>query len=189
MSQGPKYPSTVAPEGYYDGLIDRVRSNLMPTLQPYLERATHVLELGSGTGIHAGVYAEAFDNIQSLQPTEADAFLVGQCRDNAGPVNERLTVKSSQPTTKLLHAQVLDVLEDPDWRNLAKHLPSRSKWDTVLINNCLHMIPFPQGATAIFRSLERLTTPDATFLASGPFKSDKGYFSRSDEEPANMAGS
>ncbi|KAM0790698.1 hypothetical protein ACM66B_004556 [Microbotryomycetes sp. NB124-2] len=181
MSQGPKYASTVAPPGYYDGLVDRIRTNLIPALKPYLEQATHVLELGSGTGVHAGVYVQDFDNIKSLQPTEADDILVNECRNTAKQTNECLVTETSIQRPRLLDARVLDVLQDEDWQDLARNLPSDgSQWDTVLINNCLHMIPFPSGAASIFEHLQQVTTPDAVFLASGPFKSDQGYFTESD---------
>ncbi|KAK4057086.1 hypothetical protein OIO90_001986 [Microbotryomycetes sp. JL221] len=173
---GPKYPSTVAPQGYYDGLAERIRQNLLPGLQPFLSEAHNVLELGSGTGVHAALYVQDNSNLNSLQPTEADEYLVGQCRQNAQSSSEQAT----GPTIR--DPVVLDVLDEQNWVALKDKTTHTDRYDLVLINNCLHMIPFPKGSAMIFKHLNDITTSGAVFLASGPFKSDNDYFSESDRQ-------
>lgn len=127
MSTGPKYYSTVAPEGYYEGLAERVRANLLPALDPFLSKSRRALELASGNGSHAKLYTETYPELE-LQPTEADEYLCGECN---------LTNDGNAGVAKAI---VLDVMEDGYWHEL-EQAASASKYDLVLANNCFHMIP------------------------------------------------
>ncbi|GAA6006204.1 uncharacterized protein JCM10292_000020 [Rhodotorula paludigena] len=187
-SQGPRFPSTLAPEAYYDGLVPRFQSTVLPSLAPFFTslpaptspgRPVRVLELASGNGTHALLYAREFapQGIE-LQPSECDEWgcervdaLVAQQQSGGERARVRKAVK-------------VDVLDEGDWEALSGKAKEEGTFDLVLGQNFVHMIPFPSGPRAIFRSLlaHKLVSPSRGKLVFyGPFKHDAGFFSPSDE--------
>lgn len=87
-----------------------------------------MLELASGTGVHAKLYSEQFP-VLTFQPTEADAYMVAQCNDG------------TSETDKVSWCRKLDVLEEEDWKGIEDIAEKEGKFDLVLMSNALHMIP------------------------------------------------
>ncbi|BGP42055.1 hypothetical protein JCM10450v2_006141 [Rhodotorula kratochvilovae] len=176
----PRFPSTLAPPAYYDGLVERFSHAVLPPLAPYffaLPRGSRALELASGTGIHACLYARTFPQIE-WQPTECDEY---GCRKIDETVRE-------EGTEGVRDAVEVDVMQPQGWQALRERLDERgvegeNAYDMVLAGNVIHMLPFPDGPKQIFTSLlaHRLVSPRAKLLLYGPFKHDDGFFSASDE--------
>lgn len=134
---GVKYPDTLAPQGYYEGLVDRISLNLVPVLKPYLTQTQHadVLEISSGNGTHIAVYAKAFEgHVASWTPTEADQSMRRECDSTLN----RLLQGTPHVRARVQPTRVLDVMDNQAWSSLQS---ARKQWDIVLAHNCIHMIP------------------------------------------------
>ncbi|GAA5942833.1 hypothetical protein JCM10213_002965 [Rhodosporidiobolus nylandii] len=186
----PKHPSTLAPVAYYDGLVDRLTTALLPVLEPYFtEPTTHrVLELASGNGTHAALYAQTWPAVV-LQPTECDEY---GCAEVDRTAREKSVQKAAGEKGGVRKAVLLDVLEDDGWRAVEEALEkeessgAKGRYDLVVGSNFLHMVPFPEGPRSIFSHLLPLVSLSARFIVYGPFKSDEGFFSKADEDFDNM---
>ncbi|TNY22904.1 hypothetical protein DMC30DRAFT_414644 [Rhodotorula diobovata] len=179
---GPRFPSTLAPPQYYEGLAERFSASVLPTLSPFFAAlprpGARALELASGNGTHVALYAQTHPGIE-WQPSECDDF---GCR----AVDE--TVRREGIENVVQEAVRVDVIEGEGWEALRRRLDGESDdvkeaFDLVLGNNFIHMIPFPEGPRRIFTSLlsPSLVSPSAKLLLYGPFKHDTGFFSPSDE--------
>ncbi|KAK4336323.1 hypothetical protein RTBOTA2_005100 [Rhodotorula toruloides] len=184
-ADGPRFPSTLAPDAYYEGLLDRLQTALLPTLDPFFSSlsslssssSSHplVLELASGNGTHATLFTRSYPSL-SIQPTECDSFGVKR-------INETVARDGAERVRRAIR---VDVMSDGDWEGLGRRLREEEgegkRYDLVFGSNFLHMVPFPDAPHRIFRLLltHSLLTPTAKLLIYGPFKSDTGFFSPSD---------
>ncbi|KAI5475123.1 hypothetical protein MNV49_001897 [Pseudohyphozyma bogoriensis] len=169
ISSAPKYPSTQSPPG----VADRNISPLLPIISTYLSLPTTstILELASGDGTHITHYARAFPAL-SFWPTEADEY-------GCAKVDER--VRGVEGVRK---ARVLDVFDENGWEGVKSALEG-TKVDLVVAANCLHMMPFPEAARAIFAHLSDPAFVDQAhgkWCVYGPFRSRDRFFSDSDEQ-------
>ncbi|GAA5883802.1 hypothetical protein JCM16303_002380 [Sporobolomyces ruberrimus] len=195
QNDSPRYPSTLAPPTYYQGLTDRITLNLLPTFSRLFSSlpttnttSPSILELASGTGHHSLVYSNAFPSL-TFQPTECDEF-------NRKRIDETCTeVRSQGKGAKggVREAVQLDVMRDEDWENLAKLQRENdevsNQFDLVIGHNFLHMIPFPEGPETIFRNLlkhDLVSRSHGMVAFYGPFKHDEGFYSDADVEFDNM---
>ncbi|GAA6048859.1 hypothetical protein JCM3770_003656 [Rhodotorula araucariae] len=179
-SPAPRFPSTLAPPAYYEGLVERFSSAVLPTLAPFLSAlpaGSHALELASGTGVHACLYARSFPHV-AWQPTECDSY---GCRR----IDETVLREGAVGVRRAVE---VDVMQREGWDALRVRLDEEAEigdraYDVVLAGNVVHMLPFPEGPRQIFTSLlaHRLVSPIAKLLLYGPFKHDDGFFSASDE--------
>ncbi|BGP26499.1 hypothetical protein Rt10032_c11g4548 [Rhodotorula toruloides] len=180
-TDSPRYPSTLAPDAYYQGLVDRLTTALLPTLDPFFSSlpvsssAPLVLELASGNGTHASLFARTWKDI-AVQPTECDSFGVKRIDE---------TTSREGMTDRVRRAVKLDVMDDEDWKELQRESADEEdgkRYELVFGSNFLHMVPFPGAPQRIFRLLHThsLVSPTAKLLIYGPFKSDSGFFSDSD---------
>ncbi|ORY75941.1 hypothetical protein BCR35DRAFT_353466 [Leucosporidium creatinivorum] len=168
----PKHPSTLAPEHYYQGLEERIRSNIIPTLSHYLkdQSTKRILEIASGAGVHSNVYSQLYPHLE-IQPTECDDFMTAQCD------------KTNRDNARVKKAIVLDVTEEEDWKGVEELVEKEGTFDVVLASNCLHMIPFPAGPEAMFAHFGDLVSEDGLFIVYGPFtRKLNEYLSESDEK-------
>ncbi|GAA6015085.1 hypothetical protein JCM10207_008725 [Rhodosporidiobolus poonsookiae] len=202
---GPTYPSSLSSlaSGYYDGLVDRLTSALLPVLEPYLAPPTssssaprRLLEISSGNGTHAALFAKTWS--VDVQPTECDKWgcaqvdqtsrkegvLRGSDAESVGAVEGEKNGKEGKGGVR--SARALNVLNEEHWAGLEEALKDESgekkAYDVVFGSNFLHMVPFPDGPQSLFARLPALVTPDAKLLIYGPFKSDEGFFSEADEQ-------
>ncbi|KAM0752470.1 hypothetical protein T439DRAFT_347291 [Meredithblackwellia eburnea MCA 4105] len=172
----PKYPSTLSPGGVSQRNIEAI----LPAMRPFLAAPTTrtVLEISSGDGVHLAEYAKSFPD-RVFVPTECDEFGVKQ-------LNERFKGEAKDGAIKaeIRDAALLDVLEQDCWDSLRKaREEDGAPFDLVLASNVLHMMPFPEGASAIFRHLADpvfMTPHHPRFCVYGPFRSVTGFFSDSD---------
>ncbi|GAA5986260.1 hypothetical protein JCM10908_006480 [Rhodotorula pacifica] len=189
---GPRFPSTLAPPAYYNGLEDRLRKTLLPVLEPYFtasaepsDRPLRVLELASGTGSHSILFASSYaDQIESIRPTECDDYgreRIDETVAAAGRSEGRRGV-----TEKIKRARRLDVMDGQDWQALAGSTERSGAYNLVFGSNFLHMIPFPEGPRRIFSHLlahKLVNASSARLIFYGPFRpSMSDFFSPSDEK-------
>ncbi|GAA6031562.1 hypothetical protein JCM8097_006521 [Rhodosporidiobolus ruineniae] len=181
----PRFPSTLAPPAYYDGLVDRLTDALLPVLAPYFSTAApakpkHLLELASGNGTHSALFARTWPGLV-VRPTECDDF--GCSAVDQTSEKEGVSLLAGEKAGGVKKAVKLDVLDGEDWRGLEGLTAGEQKpYDFVFGSNFLHMVPFPEAPKAIFRHLTAITSARARFLIYGPFKEDAGFFSQADEE-------
>ncbi|SCZ89547.1 BZ3500_MvSof-1268-A1-R1_Chr1-1g01249 [Microbotryum saponariae] len=207
--EGPKYPWTLAPPTYQQGLEARVLTNLVPIFEPFFstlqdpprptKKPARILELASGNGTHILLYAQNFpphcsskekEGTKSdgrsiiYQPTECDTF-------NCRLVDQKTQGVDLGSGKRIERCRRLDLLVEEDWEGLlADRRPDGAKgggesgegWDLVLGHNFIHMVPCPQGPTALFQRLKPQMRPYGKLLIYGPMKSDQGYFSENDEK-------
>ncbi|GAA5917582.1 hypothetical protein JCM5296_007274 [Sporobolomyces johnsonii] len=195
-SSGPRFPSTLAPEAYYEGLPDRIEHDLLPVLSRYLAAPTtkHVLELSAGTGLHALIYARRHPHL-IIQPTECDDYNCRRIDQTCEAVLDVAGKGREGVRGRVRRAIRLDVMEPEGWEGLKDSLEGKSEkagageersevFDLVLGSNFFHMIPFPHGPRCIFKNLldfNLVSRTQGQLLVYGPFKSDQGFFSAADE--------
>ncbi|GAA5833707.1 hypothetical protein JCM3766R1_000076 [Sporobolomyces carnicolor] len=185
--EAPRYPSTLAPKVYYQGLAERITENLLPVFSRLFDLTTTVtvLELASGNGLHSLVYSNAFPNV-TFQPTECDSLNVRAIDDTCRGVR-------ANETGGVRRALELDVMRDDDWTKLERggagfetSSPAHATtYDLVIGHNFLHMIPFPEGPQTIFRNLANpnlVSAAHGLVAFYGPFKHDDGFFSEGDSK-------
>ncbi|GAA5867143.1 hypothetical protein JCM3774_004408 [Rhodotorula dairenensis] len=206
IGRGPRFPSTLAPPAYYNGLEDRLRQTLLPVLEPYFSSAPsplRILELASGTGSHSILLAATYgDRIESVQPTECDEY--GRERIDRAVTDATTgqnTQQGGQGESKVKRAKRLDVMNGQDWKALATSAAAAAaageeagdEYDLVFGSNFLHMIPFPEGPRQIFSNLVSLNLvcgPTSRLILYGPFRpSMRDFFSPSDEKFDQEIGS
>lgn len=199
---GPRFPSTLAPPAYYNGLEDRLRNTLLPVLAPYFTEAQsplRILELASGTGSHSILFAQTYgDKIESIQPTECDEY--GRERiDNSVAAAARACQEGNDgplfAVDKIKRAKRLDIMDAQDWEAIAAaSTEPHDGYNLVFGSNFLHMIPFPDGPRRIFSDLlsQKLVASDTRtrLILYGPFRpSMTEFFSPSDEKFDNEISS
>ncbi|KAL8278518.1 hypothetical protein RQP46_009010 [Phenoliferia psychrophenolica] len=165
-----RYPSTCSPPGAASHNI----SVIIPALTPLLTAptTTRVFEIASGDGTHAAAYAKAFPDVL-FHPSECDEF--GQ---------EQLYA-SLKGVENVAEPMVLDVMDQDEWYELEDGVGGGGQFDVVLASNCLHMMPFPEGPTAIFSHLSSpalVHQKHGRFAVYGPFRLSTGFFSDADEK-------
>ncbi|GAA5992922.1 hypothetical protein JCM5350_007803 [Sporobolomyces pararoseus] len=182
-SDAPRFPSTLAPAPYYDGLTERITENLLPVFSKLfdLQTTSRILELASGNGLHSLVYSKAFSEL-TIQPTECDSFNVKRINETCEQVQWNETRASG-----VKEAIELDVMKEEDWKRVHTGCETSEEngeqFDLVIGHNFLHMIPFPEGATAIFKGLSKhklVSSSHGLVAFYGPFKHDDGFFSEGD---------
>ncbi|SGY92080.1 BQ5605_C038g11715 [Microbotryum silenes-dioicae] len=172
--EGPKYPWTLAPPTYQQGLESRILTNLVPIFEPFFstlqapphptKKPARILELASGNGTHLLLYAQNFpphsskENLKEgtkldgrsiiYQPTECDSF-------NCRLVDQKTQGVDLGRGKRIERCRRLDLLVEEDWEGL---LADRTRdgtevggksgegWDLVLGHNFIHMVPWLVGS-------------------------------------------
>lgn len=130
------------------GLVDRLRETFIPVLTPFFdppppqEEPRLVLELSSGVGVHAALYAGTWEGVV-VQPTECDKYgceAIDETSRKEGVEENKEGLGGGRGGVR--KALRLDVLDQGDWDGLANSLRERGKtFDLVIGSNFLHMIP------------------------------------------------
>ncbi|GAA5961481.1 hypothetical protein JCM3765_003598 [Sporobolomyces pararoseus] len=180
----PRFPSTLAPPPYYQGLTERITENLLPVFSKLfdLQTTSRILELASGNGLHSLVYSKAFPKL-TIQPTECDSFNMKRIDETC----EKLRSNEARDGG-VKEAVELDVMKEEDWERIETNCETiieggKGEYDLVIGHNFLHMIPFPEGPKAIFHnlSIHKLISSSHGLVAFyGPFKHDEGFYSEGD---------
>ncbi|GAA5824916.1 hypothetical protein JCM5353_002929 [Sporobolomyces roseus] len=202
----PLYPSTLAPDRYYQGkliltlsqlstdtlakqtgLTERITQNLLPTFSKLfsLSSTSSVLEIASGYGVHSLIYSKAFPDI-TIQPTECDEFNRGKINETCREVSKGNEEGNDRGGVR--EALGLNVMEETSWEKLQgverrEGKEGEAKYDLVIGHNFIHMLPFPDGPRSIFRNLLKLdlvSRSKGLIAFYGPFKHDEGFYSEGD---------
>lgn len=134
---------------------------ILDLLRTALADRSRVLEIGSGTGQHAVLFASALPHLR------------WQCSDRAGclPGIGAWLDEAQLPNTPA--AMELDVLED-GW-------PEHGEFDALFTANTLHIMSWPM-VEACFERIDRALAGSASLLVYGPFKRDGAHTSVSNAE-------
>ena len=143
----------------YSGACERNREPILSVLQRHLDRAGHVLEIGSGTGQHAAHFSRAMPH------------LVWQTSDLAENHPGILAWMREAKTPNLRAPLTLDVRTGP-WPT--------SPLDAVFSANTLHIMSW-HAVTCLFAALPAVLRDDARVIIYGPFRYDGRATSESNE--------
>lgn len=127
---------------------ERNREVIAKTLRSILPENGTVLEVGSGTGVHAAHFAKAFPHL-TFQPTERDDIKLDSIR---AWITETGLTNINDPLS-------YDLLEDP--------APLKTA-NAVLSINVVHIAPW-EATFALFKMAEKILHSDAPLIFYGPF--------------------
>jgi cyclopropane fatty-acyl-phospholipid synthase-like methyltransferase len=131
----------------YSPACDQNRDPILEVIQPLLDDAHHVLEIGSGTGQHAVYFGRAMPHlIWQTSDLEVNHAGIRLWLDEAGLDNVRAPLS-------------LDVT-DPDWPAI--------EVDAVFTANTFHIMSWEAVAATIAGS-GRLLSPGGRLMVYGPF--------------------
>jgi len=145
----------------YAGACERNSEPILQVLRQRLPDSGELLEIGSGTGQHAVMFAQAFPSIH-WQTSDMAARHAGM----------RLWIDEAQ-LPNLARPLQLDVSEVGDW-------PVR-KYDAIFTANTLHIMPL-ESVVALFGRVVHAMKPTARFFTYGPFMYDGRHTSDSNRE-------
>lgn len=148
---------------------ERNKDPILEAIQPYLQDAKSVLEIGSGTGQHALYFAQNLSHL-TWQTSDQAQYLDGI---NAQINNAK---QHNQELSNLINPFELDVTQ-PDW--LPKALAGQ-KFDAVYSANTLHIMAWNQ-VKAFFAGLPEVVAKDTYLIIYGPFKYQGKFTSESNE--------
>jgi len=123
-------------------------------LQNFGQKSLEVLEIASGGGYHACVFAQAMPQ-HHWQPTEADTI---GCEQIA-------TRRRAAALDNLRPPLLLDVMADP-W--------PLARADAVVCINMIHISPWA-ATLALFAGAARLLAPGGMLITYGPYRIDGDY--------------
>jgi len=138
----------------------RNQGPILAVLQPLLQDAHSVLEIGSGTGQHAVHFAAAMPHLR-WQTSERAQHLPG-----IGLWLEEAALHNTPAP------MVLDVAEGP-WPD--------GRFDAVFTANTLHIMGWPQ-VVALFEGVATVLAPGGVLAVYGPFNEGGRYTSPSNAE-------
>lgn len=144
------------------------KAAILAVLTKAFSTATHILEIGSGTGQHAVFFAQHL-------PT-----LFWQTSDR--PHNHYAIQQwlASTPATNVGQPLVLDVTCPSHWQPLflAQSTPQSSCFDGLFTANTAHIMPW-SAVVATFVAAGQLLQRDDCLVWYGPFNRDGGFTSES----------
>jgi cyclopropane fatty-acyl-phospholipid synthase-like methyltransferase len=130
---------------------------ILEVLKARLPREGELLEIGSGTGQHAVMFASTLPGIQWHTSDRAET-------------HQGIAMWLAEAKLPNLHAPIaLDVLDDP-W--------PEQQFDAVYSANTAHIMPV-EAVAAMFEGISRILKPGAPFLLYGPFMYDGEHSSES----------
>jgi len=144
----------------YSESCDRNREPILAELQRHLGDARHVLEIGSGTGQHAVHFAAAMPWLRWQASDHPDCLPgIGMWLQDAALPNTPPAIALQAVTDEMPGLQPLPLLPQAS---------DASGFDTVFTANTLHIMGW-DNVQALFAGLPALMTPQALFIAYGPF--------------------
>lgn len=150
MTMGPSHTTTRDPKRFSDS-AERNREPILDVLRRVLPPRGVVLEVGSGTGMHAAWFAPHLPGL-TWQPSDVEEESLASVRAWA--------VSAAAPN--LLDPVPLDVLA-PEW-------PVRAA-DAVVAINLLHISP-PETGAALMRGAAAVLPKGGVLYLYGPFLED-----------------
>lgn len=127
---------------------ERNREVIAKTLRAILPESGKVLEVGSGTGVHAAYFAKTFPNL-TFQPTDRDTTKLNSIK---AWITETGLTNIDAPLT-------FDLLKDP---------APLEKADAVISINVIHIAPW-EATLALIKMAGALLAGDAPLIFYGPF--------------------
>lgn len=138
-------------------------------LEPWLQgQAGDVLELGSGTGRHAAVYARRSPDLNWWPSDVNDAHLrsIAAWRAHVELANLRAPLRID--------------LADPDWATGLERAGAPAAFRALLCINVLHIAPW-RVAEGLFAGAARVLQEDGRLFVYGPFKRQGRHTAPSNE--------
>ena len=146
----------------YSPACERNKEPIFAVIEPYLERANMVLEIGSGTAQHAVYFAQRCEH------------LVWQCADQKhylSGIAARLKACGLKNTPAPIE---LDV-------NTQSYSQISTQYDLIYSANTLHIMD-AASVEQFFKGLQNISKPNATLILYGPFKKNGHFTSPSNAE-------
>ncbi|KAF9116034.1 hypothetical protein BGX27_005267 [Mortierella sp. AM989] len=157
---------------------DRNKEVIIDQLRPVLDKASLVLEVGSGSGQHVYRFSKDYPKV-TFQPTEYDVALLSSIDAYAKGLNDEghhIKPALELDATKPEHWQrVLNAVQ-PEQQNHAAGC-----FDLVITANVFHISPWIVGQS-IVRGAGQMLKSGGSFVIYGPFKRDGGFNSESNRE-------
>ena len=146
----------------YSAACERNQAPILQVISPYLEKATSVLEVGTGTAQHALYFAQRYPNLR-WQTADQSHYLPGI---NAQLLNARLD-NVSVPIE-------LDV-NQKNWGF------NGQAFDVIYTSNTLHIMSI-EDVNAFFNGLSAVAQKETILIIYGPFKYSGAFTSESNQE-------
>lgn len=140
----------------------RNREPILTVLDRIVPSGARVLEIASGTGEHAAVFASRLA-IASIQPTDADPIA---CKSI-----DAWKAEGGAATAKMLPAKTFDVMNKP-WPEF--HV------DVVLCINMIHIAPW-QACEALLEGAGHILAPGGILYLYGPYRRDGAHTAPSNQ--------
>ncbi|KNC98344.1 uncharacterized protein SPPG_06052 [Spizellomyces punctatus DAOM BR117] len=149
---------------------ERNKDPILETISPYLQRATRVLELASGSGQHVVHWAQAYPSVH-FQPSEID--------DPSLLASIRSYVKDFANVAPPL---LLNAMQDEHWSQARSLVAQEGAFDMVYMGNVLHIAPWDVTLAVAKNIPTLLPNEQGLFIIYGPFKRDGKFTTPSNEE-------
>jgi hypothetical protein len=142
----------------HSAACERNREPILRVLEGVLEEGALVLEIASGTGMHAVFFAAHLPRV-TWQPSDADE-----------PALRSIEAwRRAEPSPNLRAPLRLDVLSEP-W--------PIGRADAIFNANMIHISP-SETCPALFAGAERITAAGAPLVLYGPFRVDGAHTAES----------
>ena len=142
----------------YSTACERNREPILRVLEGVLEEGALVLEIASGTGMHAVFFAAHLPGV-TWQPSDADEAALRSIE----------AWRAAEPAPNLRAPLHLDVLAHP-W--------PLERADAIFNANMIHISPW-ESTLALFEGAERITAAGAPLVLYGPFRIDGAHTAES----------
>lgn len=148
----------MADDRLHSAACERNREPILRVLEGVLEEGALVLEIASGTGMHAVFFAAHLPGV-IWQPSDADE-----------PALRSIEAwRAAEPSPNLRAPLRLDVLSEP-W--------PIDRADAIFNANMIHISPWAT-CPALFAGAERITAAGAPLVLYGPFRIDGAHTAES----------
>ncbi|KAI8818818.1 uncharacterized protein EV422DRAFT_166435 [Fimicolochytrium jonesii] len=167
------YPNTHIPVPTDPRIVytyaERNKEPILQALTPYLQKASRVLELSSGSGQHITHFAASFPHTH-FQPSEL-----------ADPALHASITAYIAPHPNISPPITLNVLSQPNWDNLLTLVGEEGGYDVVYMGNVLHIAPW-EVTLAVAQNLHRVVREEGVVVVYGPFKKEGKFTTESNED-------
>jgi hypothetical protein len=145
---------------------ERNKGAILDVIAPYLQNATSVLEIGSGTGQHAVYFGSRYTQLK-WQTSDQQQY-------RAGIEAQLSNAKSSNPDLDNLLSPITLNVNQPNW------LPQLISYDIVYTANTLHIMTWEE-VLAFFNGLPKVSRAGSGLIVYGPFKYAGQFTSESNQ--------
>ncbi|KAJ3186656.1 hypothetical protein HDU85_007476 [Gaertneriomyces sp. JEL0708] len=149
---------------------ERNKAPILDVLSPYLNQASRVLEIASGSGQHISHWATTFPSVQ-FQPSEL-----------SDPLLHTSIQSYAQDHPNISPPLALNVTSDSDWSNLHTSVERTGPFDLVYAGNLLHISSWGITLSLAKHVPAVLSKPTGKLILYGPFKRDGAFTTESNKD-------